>query len=82
MYCVPSTSKDDRHAHDAGVGRLLPQQIAGLGIEGAELAVVGAADEDETAAWSETEPNSCDFGKLCDHTFLPVAGSQACSSPK
>src|SRR5258705_12816090 len=21
-----------------------------------------------------TEPNNCDFGKLCDQTFLPVAG--------
>ena len=29
-----------------------------------------------------TEPNNCDFGKLCCHTFLPVAGSQAWSSPK
>ena len=29
-----------------------------------------------------TEANNCDFGKLCCQTFLPVAGSQAWSSPK
>ena len=29
---------------------------------------------------ANTVANSCQ-GKLCCHTFLPVAGSQACSSP-
>src|SRR5262245_1149546 len=33
-------------------------------------------------ALAVTEPNNCDFGKLCDQTFLPVDGSHACSSPK
>ncbi len=37
----------DRHAHDAGVGLLLPKQFAGLGMEGAEHPVIGAADKDE-----------------------------------
>ena len=32
---------------------MLPQQIPGLGVEGAEHAVVGAADEDEVATGSQ-----------------------------
>src|SRR4029077_2166807 len=36
-----------RHAHDAGVGLLLPQHVAGLGVVGAEHTVVGAPAQEE-----------------------------------
>src|SRR5262249_33809968 len=39
----------DRSAGNSGVGLLLPQEIPGLRIEGAEHAVVRAADEDQVA---------------------------------
>src|SRR3989442_1728235 len=42
----------DRHGHDAGVGLLLPEQFAGLGMEGAEHPGIGAADKDEVAGGS------------------------------
>jgi hypothetical protein len=63
-----------RHTHYAGVGLLLPHQLNALGVEGAEIAVVGHADKDEFARGNmQRDPNSCAFGKLCDQTFFPVA---------
>ncbi len=61
--------------HDAGVGLLLPQQLAGLGVEGAEVTVIGAADEDEIARRSPSPSRTAaTSAKLCCHTFLPVDG--------
>ena len=39
----------DWHGHDAGVGLLLPEDFTRLGIEGAEIAVVGSSGENQIA---------------------------------
>src|SRR5439155_905379 len=45
-----------RHAGDAGVRAPLPERFAGLAVERTEVAVVGAAGEDEAAAGREHRP--------------------------
>src|SRR5262249_22812947 len=49
----------DRHAHDAGVGLLLPKQFACLGMEGTEHPVIGATGEDKIAGGSGHRPEQC-----------------------
>src|SRR6202167_5384044 len=53
-----------RHAHDAGIGLLLPQDFAGLRIEGPEHPVVGASYEDEIARGRGHRPEQLRFGEV------------------
>ena len=64
-------------AGNAGIGRLLPEQIAGLGVEArGTLRSLVPPTKTRSPPVASTVAISC-HRKLCCQAFLPVAGSQA-----
>src|SRR3984893_4430245 len=61
----------DWHAHDAGVGFLLPQQFACLGMKGTEHPVIRTSDQDEIAGGSRHRTKQLRFWEIIRPDLLP-----------
>ena len=69
----------DGDENTPGAGVELPQQLAGLGVEGEEVAgdVAAAADEDDAAGGDDRARPVRSLRTICCHTSSPVVGSKA-----